>query len=366
MSKSVLIVSVGESFNTKQPERLIQTLFPSFVPSTGPLSVVYKQWFSMLSSANAIEDTAEIHLVAEAKLPISSDTYSGNARSNQTFPCFVKIETLRKSLLGSVQLYQVGRFDMSRSCVQLLEPAQYVVVKVFELSKAAQTQENPMNEIFIHSRLNKQTGILPLLGCFATQERIFMTFPFAAEGDLFKFLSEAPEKLSEKQIRTIMRGMLQGVGKCHENYVSHRDISLENFLKIGDELLLIDFGLSIGMGALEYCVENRGPVGKTKYMAPELAAGYPYVVDGRKLDIWSLGVTLFMLITQTEPFHVALNADERYKKMVTNKGMRAVLTSWNIVVSNPLMDLLEAMLDPDPVRRLTIQQILNHPWMTEA
>lgn len=160
--------------------------------------------------------------------------------------------------------------------------------------------------------------------------------------------------------------MLRGINVCHNNFICHRDISLENFLKNGDNLHLIDFGLSVEMNHVNFGVENTGPVGKTKYMAPELALGRPDIVDGRKLDIWSLGVTLFMLVTQTEPFRVALNVDDRYNALVTKKRMRSVFSTWGVVASNPLLDMLESMLDSNPLQRPTAEELLNHTWMREA
>jgi serine/threonine protein kinase len=371
MLQNVLVVDGGEAFSTLKPRRLLQSLFPDYIaaandnhPHDGPTVVLVQQWMKMLESLSPLDQPLDLKLALEMPLAVTiSEENEGSSELQDEYLCLVKAKTLRKSKAGAVQVHQMGRMQKDSTLVRLVN--QFIVVKAFDVEDLALSRANPLEELVLHAKLMhaKAEGVVPLLGCLATRTKIFALFPFAPEGDLFQFLSECPTKLSEARIRTALRQMLLGIGSCHANGISHRDISLENFLKHGDELALIDFGLSAEMDPHTHLLQNRGPVGKTKYMAPELVVSAPLDVDGRKLDVWSLGVTLFMLITQTEPFHIASVSDSRYNLMVLKGQLREVLQSWGFNVSPGLMELLENMLNPNPELRPTVDEIAAHPWM---
>jgi len=371
MLQNVLIVANGQPITTARPTVLIKALFPALgAAAMDPQTMVnLQQWLRMLENLSS-DQSVELRIASEMQIAVQpgGEHYSAHVDEESMLTCFLKVETLRKSNAGQVQVFQVAKINPLNAAVTVNEPNQLVVIKTFEMYKAAGIQENPLSELGIHAKVSegKGSGVVPLLGCLATQSKLYAIFPYVPDGDMFKYLSELPQRPSERHIRQLMRGMLTGISRCHTNFICHRDISLENFLRCDDELKLIDFGLSVGMNPSDYSVRNNGPVGKTKYMAPELALGRPSLVDGRKLDIWSLGVTLFMLITQTEPFHIATNVDERYKTLITRKGMRLVFNTWGMIVSSPLMDLLESMLNPNADERPTADDIFNHPWMVEA
>jgi len=333
--------------------------------STGSIQSVYaRQWQSIIEGSG---ENIELVPVEERALTLTPNPIDqADSKFSELHTCFVRTSTLRNSTLGAVEICQVAKFDLEDGFIRMVQPTQLVVVKVFEFDRVTHQQENPLHEMVIHQKLSKfnNPNIMPLLGCMVTSSKLFAVYPYFNDGDLFQNLSSSPGILPEQNIRALMRSMLSALLTCHDDLVCHRDVSLENFLVSanGTGLVLIDFGLSVEMDA-HFTIHNYGPVGKTKYMAPELVLGRPSAVDGRKVDVWSLGIVLFMLITKAEPFHVALNVDARYKTLIVKKGMRDVFTAWGYSVSPSLMNLLESMLNPEPTLRPTVQEILSHPWM---
>jgi hypothetical protein len=290
--------------------------------------------------------------------------------------CFVKHGKIFRSILGWIESCSVARRDSNGR----VEPFAFhglerVAIKVFDLKKVYRSisQENCARELMIHSRITElgHDNILPLLQCYRTSNKIFAVFPYYEGGDLFEQLASLETRnvrLSESDARQIFRGAIDAVACCHQNGYAHRDISLENLLFPTNGTkgpILIDFGVSCAIDLSDGMVNHVGPVGKAKYMAPELfskVASLPRY-DPRKCDVFSLGVSLLILITRMEPWESTSTADVRFQQMVVHKQLNMILRIWGIILSDPLMDLIMSMLNVNPVERLNVQQVRDHPWM---
>ena len=79
-------------------------------------------------------------------------------------------------------------------------------------------------------------------------------------------------------------------------------------------------------------------------------------------DMWALGIILFISLTGVPPVDVAMDSDERYR-MVAAGHLREMVIQWGMEMSDEVLDLIQRILRPDPAQRLTISQILAHPWM---
>jgi calcium-dependent protein kinase len=156
---------------------------------------------------------------------------------------------------------------------------------------------------------------------------------------------------------------------CHENKTAHRDLKPENFMLIADkalDIMLIDFGLCYRWkdNMRTEAVKKEGSlIGTAYYMAPEI---FSTTYDER-CDIWSLGIILFMLVTGEPPVSGSNN-----QEILTNiKGGRLNLQSKpsaSIVLKqkelNPrLIDLVLRILTPED-KRLSLKEVMNHPWLT--
>jgi len=101
--------------------------------------------------------------------------------------------------------------------------------------------------------------------------------------------------------------------------------------------------------------------GTKTYMAPEIKEGKTY--DGRQVDIFSVGVILFIIVMGIFPFQEALSDDYYYKLLLTGKKEKYWKKTGGSGLSIEFKNLIESMISHDPSKRPTIKQLLEHPWM---
>eukprot|EP00127_Corallochytrium_limacisporum_P003855 Clim_evm69s153 gene=Clim_evmTU69s153 len=161
-------------------------------------------------------------------------------------------------------------------------------------------------------------------------------------------------RIGEKEMREIFRQLACAVAELHAFGIAHRDIKPENVLVDKKrQAHLIDFGLS------NICGPNHMTTfcGTPNYMAPEVLHGKSY--DGKSVDVWSLGVTLYTAVVGGFPFD-GDSVEEIFDKVVEG---RLYMPSF---ISPQLSDLILRMLNRDSASRPSITDILKHPWVTEG
>ena len=308
--------------------------------------------------------------VRKTQMKRSKVDYSTNHRQNV---CFLTLKVLQesKTCSRSVELCQVGFFHQEKNEIQLTENK--LVIKVFDI-RNEKNRNAAQGELFIHHEITalRNLRLLPLFTWTYSDcgNYLYAIYPYLENGDLFSFVSSTQSKtLSEHYVKQVFHGMASAVQLCHENGICHRDISLENFL-FGDNTksfpVLIDFGLSIQMNPT-FQINHTGPVGKVGYMAPELwiQPSKLKTYDGRKVDSWSLGVVLFILVTRMEPWKKADSSEAFFQKIVLEKDLKTVMNQFSCNNYSPLLtDLLQCILNSDPNERPCVFQILQHPWFS--
>ena len=187
--------------------------------------------------------------------------------------------------------------------------------------------------------------------------------------DLIEKLDSLGQHFPEELARKIFRNILDGVQTLHSLGVFHRDISLEN-LMITDDLarcVVIDYGLGLlcqrdSTTGSFHLLPPLGPGGKRRFKAPELYST-EHTFDGSKADIWALGVVLFMILTNKTPMDNATVLDDGFRWISTGR-LPILIRHWGFGdLSAAAVDLLTKLLDPVPSTRITLSQILDHPWM---
>ncbi|OQS03082.1 kinase [Thraustotheca clavata] len=201
----------------------------------------------------------------------------------------------------------------------------------------------------------RHKNIMAMYESFEEDGYLHFVFEYCAQGELFQHPLPVPSTVAALYFRQIV----DAIAFMHTRGYAHRDISLENVLMDGNVPKVCDFGLAIGIHA-------RVPqaVGKTFYMAPEMYLKKPY--DPVAADVWALGILLVILLTGAPPFSRANDTDKVFAYVKT-RGITPVLRAWKLIhlVPAPALDLLERILIADPSRRLSMQQLLEHPFVKD-
>jgi len=143
----------------------------------------------------------------------------------------------------------------------------------------------------------------------------------------------------------------------------HRDLKLENILvHHGLQLKIADFGFA----TFRKITKLEDYKGTRTYMAPEIKEFKIY--DGRKSDVFSLGVILFIMVVGTFPFEEAKKGDKYYDYILEEnyqKYWEKVITDPKLQLTENFKNLVSSMFSHDPEKRPDIEQVISHPWMEE-
>ncbi|ETB61391.1 CAMK/CAMKL protein kinase [Plasmodium yoelii 17X] len=183
------------------------------------------------------------------------------------------------------------------------------------------------------------------------QNYVCLIMEYAVNSDLKKYIQKNNGYLSEKETYFLFLQIVKGVYYCHSKHIVHRDLKLENILL--DENMtckIADFGLSDFVNVDQ---NIKTEAGTKLYIAPEIIFNQTTNYSVFKLDIWSLGILLFIM-TQGYPPFIDVGKDIKYFDHATLK--------YSNDISDDLKDLISLMLNVDPNKRPIIVEILNHRW----
>ncbi|KAL4379110.1 hypothetical protein GQ457_02G011070 [Hibiscus cannabinus] len=226
-----------------------------------------------------------------------------------------------------------------------------VAIKILNRRKIKnmEMEEKVRREIKI-LRLFMHPHIIRLYEVIETATDIFVVMEYVKSGELFDYLVEKG-RLQEDEARNFFQQIISGVEYCHRNMVVHRDLKPENLLLDSKcNVKIADFGLSNIMRDGHFL---KTSCGSPNYAAPEVISGKLYA--GSEVDVWSCGVILYALLCGTLPFDDE-NIPNLFKKI---KGGIYTLPSH---LSPGARDLIPRMLVVDPMKRMTIPEIRQHPW----
>lgn len=182
--------------------------------------------------------------------------------------------------------------------------------------------------------------------------------------DLFAVVSSRGA-LSEDSARAVMKQLLAAIAHCHSLGICHRDLKPENILlEPTGQIKVTDFGMSKEFGT--YSCNTREGIGTIAYNAPELfgESGVTGSYDPRPVDVWGIGVTLYVMAIGAYPFGTG-RADEDYHQTVSKIcSQEFAYEPLPRGTSPELADLLARILCVDVSQRLTVDQIGEHPWIT--
>jgi MAP/microtubule affinity-regulating kinase len=243
-----------------------------------------------------------------------------------------------------------GQFGKVKLATHVLT-GERVAVKIILKSKLDEdTLKKVYREVRIMKLLN-HPNIIRLYEVIETEKVLFLVMEYASGGEVLDFIV-AHGRLQEREARKFFQQIVSAVDYCHKHHVIHRDIKCENLLLDADlNIKIIDFGLSncFTPGSLmkTFC-------GSPTYCAPELIQRREY--QGPEIDVWSLGVVLFVLVCGYLPF------DAKDFQTLFRKILSGAYTVPDFV-SPECCDLVRRMLVGDPAQRATLEEALRHSWL---
>ncbi|KAL6160310.1 hypothetical protein ACJBU6_01654 [Exserohilum turcicum] len=232
------------------------------------------------------------------------------------------------------------------------------------LHRHSTTEENNAfelikEEIAIMKKLN-HPNLVTLIEVLDDPEEdsLYMVMEMCKKGVVMQVgLEERADPYSEEQCRCWFRDMILGLEYLHAQGIIHRDIKPDNCLVTEEDVLkIVDFGVS-EMFDKEGEMKTAKSAGSPAFMPPELCVAKHGQVSGRAADIWSMGCTLYCLLFGRIPF-------EKHGMIELYQSIRLDPIEFDTECGDDLKDLLLRLMEKDPQKRITMEQIREHPWVT--
>lgn len=225
------------------------------------------------------------------------------------------------------------------------------------IERGQKIDEHVQREIMNHRSL-KHPNIVRFKEVLLTPTHLAIVMEYAAGGELFERICNAG-RFSEDEARFFFQQLISGVSYCHSMQICHRDLKLENTLLDGStapRVKICDFGYSKSSVLHS---QPKSTVGTPAYIAPEVFSKREY--DGKIADVWSCGVTLYVMLVGAYPFEDP--KDPRNFKETIGRILSVQYSIPDYVhVSLECKHLLSNIFVANPGKRITIPEIKNHPW----
>ncbi|XP_069479814.1 serine/threonine-protein kinase 33 isoform X2 [Ambystoma mexicanum] len=257
----------------------------------------------------------------------------------------VVIEAMHKETHLKWAIKKVNREKAGSSAVKLLE-----------------------REVSILKMVNHE-HIIHLEEVFETPKRMYLVMELCEGGELKEIL-QRKKHFSESETRYIIHSLASAIAYLHRKDIVHRDLKLENILvKTSDgekdnEMMLnikvTDFGLAVQKGGVGSENMLQSTCGTPIYMAPEVINAHDY---SQQCDIWSIGVIMYMLLSGDPPFKGS--SEERLFENIKKGELHFTDSVWKSV-SISAKETLQRLMKVDPAYRITANELLDNPWMTNT
>lgn len=348
--------------------------------------------------------SGSVHFVRDAIMRSGVDRYG-----RRSDIAYLSRKKLGKTTYGSLRLCIVlrrtspSRTDLQESrqdafegeFVQWESTDDKVVMKISEWHKIHSMRgrhlEDPIKEISTLQMLGDyHPNVQGAIEALQDDNNLYTIMSYVPGGDLYgRLVDDLPcpiileegnefNRHIENRARFWFGQLLEAVFHLQKKGVCHRDISLENLLlDDNDNLVLIDPGLSlrvpysdprnygctsdVSCGGCRLLMKAQGQGGQLMYAPPEIINKEEYV-DAFALDMWAVGVILFIMLVGRAPFEWAHPTDQRYEKMSSGE-LKDLLKLLGINISPEASDLLQGFFHRDPRKRITLAEAMHHPWI---
>ncbi|KAI4487422.1 hypothetical protein M0804_005571 [Polistes exclamans] len=222
--------------------------------------------------------------------------------------------------------------------------------------------EKVMNEVRILKSL-RHPCVISLEEIVDTPSTVYIVLELMEGGELFQRITSRG-RLTENHAKLIFYQVVLAVNYLHDSGITHRDLKPENILLASNADVTLakvsDFGLSKLVDAQTMM---KTFCGTPMYVAPEILSTSGRDSYTNKVDIWSLGVILYACLSGSVPFNVTCKEVSLQDQI--KRGLYGFPSSKFGQVSDKAIDLIKRMMTVDPKRRITIKQVLLHPWLQD-
>ncbi|CAF1173302.1 unnamed protein product [Rotaria sordida] len=231
-----------------------------------------------------------------------------------------------------------------------------VAVKVIDKTKLDDISKAHLFQEVMCMKLVQHPNVVRLYEVIDTPNKLYLILEFGDGGDMYDYIMKHANGLNESTARRYFRQICRALKYCHEMRVCHRDLKPENlvFFEKQGVVKLTDFGFSNQFSPGEKLLTSCGSLA---YSAPEILLGDPY--DAPAIDIWSLGVILFMLVTGRAPFQEA--NDSETVMMILDCCFKLPPN-----VSPECQNLIHRMIVREPEKRATLDEVMSDIWYRQC
>ncbi|CAH4037446.1 unnamed protein product [Pieris brassicae] len=278
---------------------------------------------------------------------------AGGASSGGSARVSSRSRTSEEPHIGKYKLLKtIGKGNFAKvKLAKHVPTGKEVAIKIID-----KTQLNPgsLQKLFREVRIMKMLdhpNIVKLFQVIETEKTLYLVMEYASGGEVFDYLV-LHGRMKEKEARAKFRQIVSAVQYCHQKRIIHRDLKAENLLLDGEmNIKIADFGFSNeftpGAKLDTFC-------GSPPYAAPELFQGKKY--DGPEVDVWSLGVILYTLVSGSLPFDGSTLRELRERVL---RGKYRI----PFYMSTDCENLLKKFLVLNPAKRASLESIMRDKWM---
>mmetsp|Transcript_1250 Transcript_1250/g.1684 ORF Transcript_1250/g.1684 Transcript_1250/m.1684 type:complete len:396 (-) Transcript_1250:1476-2663(-) len=252
-----------------------------------------------------------------------------------------------------------GTFATVRLATRLTDRSEFAV-KIVKRSSLSREDENALKMEIQILQSTSHPHIISINEVFYCKNNVYMVMDLMTGGELFDRIV-MKDHYSEQEAKEALAQIVIAIQYCHSRNIVHRDLKPENILYSSAEadaiLKLADFGLANILKPNELMHLACGTPG---YVAPEVLRGQLY---GKEVDMWSIGVILYILLCGFPPFY-----DDNNKKLfalIIGAKFSFPDPYWT-TVSDQAKDLVRKLLVVDAKQRYSADQVLSHPWMQDG
>ncbi|KAL9538652.1 hypothetical protein MBANPS3_010774 [Mucor bainieri] len=356
--------------------------------------------FPSLSSLT-ITSKNEPSFVKEQYIPTGIDSIKPKKKKRSTLPTWPLVQQLKLILstiktsqkqeqpqkrhharllshYGQLQRRQIGTGASATVLLthQLQEDGKVMrvyAVKAFRKRKVRETDASFMkkliSEFCISSTLDHPNIVKTVDLVLDEKNRYCTVMEYCSGGDLYSFIKEG-RLSSQDEANGYFKQLLDGLSYLHRLGVAHRDIKPENLLLVKQNtstiLKISDFGEAdvFREAWQESCRLSDGLCGSTPYIAPEIFVCSKQGYRASQADVWSAGIVYFCMRLNGVPFYSAQQSDTNYRLYRKHYAKRAYPAFESF--DEESRQMMYAMLNPDPEKRYTIQDVLKLTWLAEV